>query len=96
MVLWAIAKVYLKENIFIGICAFLRTIAVVVSPLILNAFVNYANGNERNLDKGLSIVGCLLVTKLVESLSQRHWFFDSRRSGMRMRSALMVAVYQKQ
>ena len=66
MVLRAIAKVYLKENIFIGICAFLRTIAVVVSPLILYAFVNYANGNERNLDEGLSIVGCLLVTKLVE------------------------------
>nr|POE75678.1 abc transporter c family member 8 [Quercus suber] len=96
LVLQAIAKVYLKENIFIGICAFLRTIAVVVSPLILYAFVNYANGNERNLDEGLSIVGCLVVTKLVESLSQRHWFFDSRRSGMRMRSALMVAVYQKQ
>ncbi|KAL4625801.1 hypothetical protein ACB092_05G050600 [Castanea dentata] len=96
LVLLAIANVYLKENIFIGICAFLRTIAVVVSPLILYAFVNYANGNERNLDEGLSIVGCLVVTKLVESLSQRHWFFDSRRSGMRMRSALMVAVYQKQ
>ncbi|XP_075667040.1 ABC transporter C family member 8-like isoform X2 [Castanea sativa] len=96
LVLRAIAKVYLKENIFIGICAFLRTIAVVVSPLILYAFVNYANGNERNLDEGLSIVGCLVVTKLVESLSQRHWFFVSRRSGMRMRSALMVAVYQKQ
>ncbi|XP_065620669.1 ABC transporter C family member 8 isoform X2 [Quercus suber] len=95
-VLRAIAKIYLKENIFIGICAFLRTIAVVVSPLILYAFVNYANGNERNLDEGLSIVGCLVFTKLVESLSQRHWFFDSRRSGMRMRSALMVAVYQKQ
>nr|POE91713.1 abc transporter c family member 8 [Quercus suber] len=92
----AIAKVHLKENIFIGICAFLRTIAVVVSPLIVYAFVNYANGNERNLDEGLSIVGCLVVTKLVESLSQKHWFFDSRRSGMRMRSALMVAVYQKQ
>uniref|UniRef100_A0A2N9IXM5 ABC-type xenobiotic transporter n=1 Tax=Fagus sylvatica TaxID=28930 RepID=A0A2N9IXM5_FAGSY len=96
LVLRAIAKVYLKENIFIGICSFLRTISVVVSPLILYAFVNYANGNERNLNEGLSIVGCLVVTKLVESLSQRHWFFDSRRSGMRMRSALMVAVYQKQ
>ncbi|KAL0010160.1 hypothetical protein SO802_005268 [Lithocarpus litseifolius] len=72
------------------------TIAVVVSPLILYAFVNYANGNDRNLDEGLSIVGCQVVTKLVESLSQRQWFFDSRRTGMRMRSALMVAVYQKQ
>ncbi|KAJ0007144.1 hypothetical protein Pint_28812 [Pistacia integerrima] len=36
------------------------------------------------------------MTKAVESLSQRHCYFDSRRSGMRMRSALMVAVYHKQ
>uniref|UniRef100_A0A6V7QR02 ABC transporter C family member 8 n=1 Tax=Ananas comosus var. bracteatus TaxID=296719 RepID=A0A6V7QR02_ANACO len=34
--------------------------------------------------------------KLAESLSQRHWFFESRRVGMRMRSALMAAVFQKQ
>ncbi|XP_062153987.1 ABC transporter C family member 8-like [Alnus glutinosa] len=96
LVIWAIAKVYFKENVFIGICAFLRTICVVAAPLILYAFVNYSNQNERNLDEGFSIVGCLIVVKVVESLSQRHWFFNSRRSGMRMRSALMVAVYEKQ
>lgn len=96
LVLRAIAKVFLKENIIIGICAFLRTISVVVAPLILYAFVNYSNGDDRNLDEGLTILGCLILAKVVESLSQRHWFFDSRRSGMRMRSALMVAVYQKQ
>ena len=95
-VLWSIVKVYVKENIFIGICALLRTISVVVSPLILYAFVKYANNNEENLQQGLSILGCLVLSKLVESLSQRHWFFYSRRCGMRMRSALMVAVYEKQ
>ncbi|KAL5579421.1 hypothetical protein UlMin_011863 [Ulmus minor] len=96
LVLWSIAKVYAKEHISIGIYALLRTIAVVVSPLILYAFVNYSNSSEENLQDGLYILGCLVVSKLVESLSQRHWFFNARRSGMRMRSALMVAVYQKQ
>ena len=95
-VLRSILKVYMKENIFIGICALLRTISVVVSPLILYAFVNYANSNEENLQQGLSIMGCLILSKVVESLSQRHWSFYSRRCGMRMRSALMVAVYAKQ
>ncbi|XP_030490551.2 ABC transporter C family member 8 [Cannabis sativa] len=95
-VLWAIVKVYMKENIYIGICALLRTISVVVSPLILYAFVNYANSKEENLQQGLSILGCLVLTKFVESLTQRHWFFNSRRSGMRIRSSLMVAVYEKQ
>ncbi|KAK9281825.1 hypothetical protein L1049_004731 [Liquidambar formosana] len=96
LVLRAIANVYLKEMLFVGICALLRTVSVVLSPLLLYAFVNYSNREEENLYEGLFLVGCLVVAKVVESLSQRHWFFDSRRSGMRMRSALMVAIYQKQ
>ncbi|WJX92066.1 hypothetical protein P8452_73757 [Trifolium repens] len=96
LVLWSLVRTYLKENILIAFYALLRTISVAVSPLILYAFVNYSNRTEVDLKQGFSIVGFLILTKLVESLSQRHWFFNSRRSGMKMRSALMVAVYQKQ
>uniref|UniRef100_A0A453SDS9 ABC transmembrane type-1 domain-containing protein n=1 Tax=Aegilops tauschii subsp. strangulata TaxID=200361 RepID=A0A453SDS9_AEGTS len=56
----------------------------------------YSYQEERDHRFGLSLVGCVLVIKLVESLSQRHWFFDSRRTGMRIRSALMAAIFQKQ
>ncbi|CAB4302935.1 unnamed protein product [Prunus armeniaca] len=96
LALRAMAKVYMKENIWIAFCAFLRTISVVVSPLILYAFVNYSNSDKESLSEGITIVGCLILTKLVECLSQRPWFFDSRRSGMRMRSGLIAAIYQKQ
>ncbi|XP_045789104.1 ABC transporter C family member 8-like [Trifolium pratense] len=96
LVLWSIVRIYLKENLLIAFYALIRTIAVVVSSLILYAFVSYSNRTEEDLKKGLSIVGFLIVTKVFESLSQRHWFFNSRRSGMKMRSALMVAVYRKQ
>ena len=96
LVLWSVIRTYSKENILIAFFALLRTVSVAVSPLILYAFVNYSNRTEADLKQGLSIVGILILTKLVESLSQRHWFFNSRRSGMKMRSALMVAVYQKQ
>ncbi|KAL0354577.1 UNVERIFIED_CONTAM: ABC transporter C family member 8 [Sesamum radiatum] len=50
----------------------------------------------KNLKEGVSLVGCLVFLKVVDSLSYRHFYFYSRRIGMRMRSALMVAVYQKQ
>jgi len=96
LVLWSIVRTFLKENILIVFYALIRTISVVVSPLILYAVVNYSNQTEADLKEGLSIVGILILTKLVDSLSQRHWFFNSRRSGMKMRSALMVAIYQKQ
>ncbi|KAH1237782.1 ABC transporter C family member 8 [Glycine max] len=99
LVLWSVVRTHLKENILIAFWALLRTFAVSVSPLILYAFVNYSNSRDAkntNLKEGLSIVGFLILSKVVESLSQRHWFFYSRRSGLRMRSALMVAVYRKQ
>ncbi|KAI5336857.1 hypothetical protein L3X38_016126 [Prunus dulcis] len=38
LVLQTIAKVYMKENIWIAFCAFLRNISVGVSPLLLYAF----------------------------------------------------------
>ncbi|CAL5207702.1 unnamed protein product [Lathyrus oleraceus] len=96
LVLWSIVRTYFGENMLIAFYGLIRTISVAVSPLILYAFVKYSNRTEPDLRQGLSIVCFLIVTKLFESLSQRHWFFNSRRSGLKMRSALMVAVYQKQ
>ncbi|CAH8391191.1 unnamed protein product [Eruca vesicaria subsp. sativa] len=96
LVFRAIAKVYFKENIFTALCALFRTIAVVSLPLMLYVFVNYANSDHRDLRIGFFNLACLVSLKLVESLSMRHWYFAARRSGMRIRSALMVAAYKKQ
>lgn len=95
LVIWAMSRAFLKENIYIAIFAFARSICAAASPLIVYAFVNYASHNEENLYEGLSLLGWLVLIKLVETVSERQWNFDSWRSGMRMRSALMVAVYEK-
>jgi ABC-type multidrug transport system fused ATPase/permease subunit len=91
-----LCKCFLGEILLTGFYAFLRTLSIAVAPLLLFAFVWYSNQEERDLRVGLALVGCLLLTKLVESLSQRHWFFDSRRTGMRIRSALMAVIFRKQ
>ncbi|TKY64342.1 ABC transporter C family member 8 [Spatholobus suberectus] len=94
-VLWSVVRTFSKENILIAFYALLRSICMIVSPLILYAFVNYSNSSEADLKVGFSMLGFLILTKVVESMSQRHYCFGSRRSGMKIRSALMVAVYQK-
>ncbi|CAN6221054.1 unnamed protein product [Urochloa humidicola] len=91
-----LGKCFLGEILLTGFYAFLRTLSIAVAPLLLFAFVWYSNQEERDLGVGLALVCCLLLVKLVESLSQRHWFFDSRRTGMHMRSALMAVIFQKQ
>ncbi|KAL6006014.1 hypothetical protein ACLOJK_040059 [Asimina triloba] len=95
LVLRVLAHCYMKEMIAIGFLAFLRTCAVVAGPLLLFAFVQYSANQDASIFQGLFLVGCLVMIKIVESLSQRHWFFGARRYGMRMRSAVMVAIFQK-
>ncbi|XBH59509.1 hypothetical protein VPH35_114229 [Triticum aestivum] len=91
-----LCRCFLREIMIAGLYAFMRTLAIAASPLLLFAFVRYSYQEERDHRVGLSLVGCLLAIKLVESLSQRHWFFDSRRTGMRIRSALVAVIFQKQ
>ncbi|KAK3182849.1 hypothetical protein Dsin_030135 [Dipteronia sinensis] len=96
LLLKTLFRVHWKEMIFVGVCALLRTLAVVASPLLLKAFLQYSNNDHKTRLGGLLLVGCLMIVKFTESFSQRHWFFNSRRSGMRMRSALIMAIYRKQ
>ncbi|XXG45908.1 hypothetical protein AAC387_Pa02g0869 [Persea americana] len=95
LVLRALAKCYMKEMVLVGFLAFLGTVAVVAAPILLYAFVHYSAHEEQKLYEGLLLVSLLIIVKIVESLSHRHWYFGARRFGMRMRSALMVAVYRK-
>ncbi|KAJ0785137.1 putative ABC-type xenobiotic transporter [Helianthus annuus] len=96
MVFKVLAKVYCREMVLSGVCVFIRTIAVVARPLLLYAFVGYTNREIADLRQGLFLVGILIVVKVTESLSHRQFYFIARRTGMRMRSALMVKVYEKQ
>ncbi|THU52387.1 hypothetical protein C4D60_Mb10t03460 [Musa balbisiana] len=91
----ALAECYSMEILITSVYALLKTVAVSASPILLYVFVQYNYLEERDLFMGLSLVGFLVLLKLVESLSQRHWFFESRRLGMRMRSALMAAIFEK-
>ena len=94
----AMSRAFLKENIYIAVCTLVRTICAAVSPLLVYAFVNHASckcDEEEYFYEGLTLLGCLVLVKLVESVTERQWYFESRRAGMRMRSSLMVAVYEK-
>ncbi|KAM0851579.1 hypothetical protein ACQ4PT_052345 [Festuca glaucescens] len=96
LVLLVLAECHKKELLLTALYTLLRTLSFAASPVMLYCFVSYSDRPVRDLGTGLALIAGLVVMKLVESLSQRHWFFGSRRLGMRMRSALMAAVFEKQ
>jgi ABC-type multidrug transport system fused ATPase/permease subunit len=75
--------------------ALVYNVASYVGPYLIDSLVQYLNGDERYASRGQLLVLVFIVAKVLECLSQRHWFFRVQQAGMRARSALVAAVYQK-
>ncbi|KAK3021883.1 hypothetical protein RJ639_047387 [Escallonia herrerae] len=67
-----------------------------ICPLILKAFIGLASGKEAFKYEGYALTGGLFLAKLLESLSERQWYFRTRLIGLQIRSLFYAAIYQKQ
>ncbi|XP_058749980.1 ABC transporter C family member 10-like [Vicia villosa] len=95
-ILWIIISCHRREILISGFFAFLKVLTVSSCPVILNAFILVAEGNKSFEYEGYLLAISLLFTKILESLSQRQWFFRSRLIGMKVRSLITAAIYKKQ
>ncbi|CAN6326540.1 unnamed protein product [Urochloa humidicola] len=75
--------------------ALLYNVATYVGPYLIDSLVQYLNGDERYAGQGQVLVFVFVITKVIECVSQRHWFFRLQQAGIRARSALVAAVYEK-
>ncbi|KAL3521598.1 hypothetical protein ACH5RR_019747 [Cinchona calisaya] len=85
-----------KEIFISGFFALLKIITVSAGPLLLNAFIEVAEGKKSFEYEGYVLAVSLFISKNLESLSQRQWYFRSRLIGVQVRSLLTAAVYKKQ
>eukprot|EP00249_Psilotum_nudum_P024218 c29124_g1_i2 orf=485-2413(+) len=85
-----------KLAVLSGFYALLRALAMAAGPVLLRYFIDYMSGNSIFQGEGYALVAGLFFVKMIESLSQRHWYFSCRRLGLQMRSAVISAVFEKQ
>ncbi|KAJ4951568.1 hypothetical protein NE237_028400 [Protea cynaroides] len=95
-ILWTIVSCHWKEILISGFFALLKIITLSAGPLILNAFIQVAEGKEAFKYEGYVLATSLFIAKCLESLSQRQWYFRSRIIGLQIRSLLSAAIYRKQ
>ncbi|XP_027358527.1 ABC transporter C family member 10-like [Abrus precatorius] len=95
-VLWAIILCHWREILISGLFALLKVLTLSSGPLLLNAFVLVSEGNGSFKYEGYVLAISLLFTKIIESISQRQWYFRCRIIGMKVRSQLTAAIYKKQ
>lgn len=95
-ILWAIVLCHWKEILISGFFAFLKIVTISAGPLFLGSVIDVVEGNGAFKHKGYILVILLFLTKFIESLSQRQWYFRCRLLGLKVRSLLSAAIYKKQ
>ncbi|KAK9147330.1 hypothetical protein Scep_006087 [Stephania cephalantha] len=85
-----------KGLVISGVYAVLKVVSLSAGPLLLNGLIAVAEAKGKHKYKGYVLAAVLLLSKFVESLSQRQWFFRSRTVGLQVRSYLLAAIYVKQ
>ncbi|KAL2334835.1 hypothetical protein Fmac_016048 [Flemingia macrophylla] len=94
-VLWTIILCHRREILTSGLFALLKVLTLSTGPVLLNAFILVAEGNGSFKYEGYVLVISLFAIKIIESLSQRQWYFRTRLVGMKVRSQLTAAIYKK-
>ncbi|KAE8781261.1 ABC transporter C family member 10 [Hordeum vulgare] len=81
-----------------GLFALLKVLTLSTGPLLLRAFINLSTGKvtSDSRHEGYTLAALMFICKCCESLSQRQWYFRTRRLGLQVRSLLSAAIYRKQ
>ncbi|KAK4384895.1 ABC transporter C family member 10 [Sesamum angolense] len=95
-ILTTILLCHWKEIFISGFFALLKVITISAGPLLLKAFIKVAEGKESSPYEKYILVLTLFLTKILESVSQRQWYFRCRLIGLKVRSLITAAIYQKQ
>ncbi|KAL0304368.1 UNVERIFIED_CONTAM: ABC transporter C family member 10 [Sesamum radiatum] len=95
-ILTTILLCHWKEIFISGFFALLKVITISAGPLLLKAFIKVAEGKERSPYEKYMLVLTLFLSKILESVSQRQWYFRCRLIGLKVRSLLTAVIYRKQ
>ncbi|KAJ3708975.1 hypothetical protein LUZ61_012680 [Rhynchospora tenuis] len=95
-IFWTIVSCHKSEILVSGFFALLKILTLSAGPMILHEFIKVSSGREAFKHEGFVLAVGLFFAKCTESLSQRQWFFRTRRIVLQVRSLLSAAIYKKQ
>ncbi|EXC02962.1 ABC transporter C family member 10 [Morus notabilis] len=85
-----------KEILVSGVFAFVKVLTLASNPLFIAAFIRILERDILFRYEGYALTLGLFVVKLLESVSERQWYFRTRLMGLQVRSLLSAFIYRKQ
>ena len=91
----ALAYAFGLEFIKAGLLKLVHDVLIFVGPFVLNRLIYFLRDEAAPLSRGLYLTLAVTASQLVMSFCLRHYFFHCYLTGLRVRTAIVVAVYRK-
>lgn len=91
----ALAYAFGLEFIKAGLLKLVHDVLIFVGPYVLNQLIYFLRDETAPLSRGIYLTLAVTASQLVMSFCLRHYFFHCYLTGLRVRTAVVVAVYRK-
>jgi ATP-binding cassette subfamily C (CFTR/MRP) protein 1 len=78
-----------------GLLKLVHDLCIFVGPQVLNGLVLFLGDADASMSRGLWLTLAVTLSQLTMSFCLRHYFFECYLTGLRVRTSVVVAVYQK-
>ncbi|RHZ23852.1 hypothetical protein DYB37_005666 [Aphanomyces astaci] len=92
---WALARSFGGQFVAAGFLKLLHDSLQFVGPMVIKYIIEFLSDPTAELSTGLQYALAIFVSGVVQSFSLRQYFFLCFETGLRFRSAVVTAVYQK-
>ncbi len=92
----SIIQAFIKDYIKAGFLKLIHDLNVFVGPVVLHGIIQFLRSpSSDNIQHGLMLTAAVTVSQTIMSFCLRHYFFQCYLTGLRMRTAIVIAVYKK-
>jgi ATP-binding cassette subfamily C (CFTR/MRP) protein 1 len=91
----ALFRAFGAEFVRAGFLKLVHDLSIFVGPQVLHAIIVFLRNPNAPLWHGLALTAAVTISQLTMSFCLRHYFFKLYGTGLRVRTAIVVAVYRK-
>lgn len=91
----ALFRAFGWEFVLAGALKFTHDLLQFVGPNVLNRLIKFLRNEDSSLIEGCYLTAAVVLAQILMSFCLRHYFFQCYRTGLRVRTACIVAIYKK-
>jgi len=91
----ALARAFGKEYLLAACLKLIHDLNLFVGPQVLHAMIDFLRDDQAPLARGLWLTLAVTISQILMSFCLRHYFFKCYQTGLRIRTAIVLAVYRK-